>query len=385
MPDWYRKLGVSAHKAFLKAIEAENQGLFAKVLPDIAGSSAHRFALHADGVGTKGILAYLWWKETGEDSVWEGLAQDALIMNTDDLACIGATEGFVFSTVITRNALRIPDEIVQKMIEGVYRCVAWLQEMGIEATVGGGETADMTDAIRTVGLEAVAAVRIPQHALISFRRPAKPISIVGLASYGQATYENFPNSGIGCNGLTAARHLLLSAEYARKYREVVEPELPQPYQGSYTLQTQVGGEPLGRLLLSPTRTYLPVLREIYQAHRKAIYGVVHCTGGGQRKAIKYFPTTYIRKENFLPLPPVFSLLEGLRPWRELFEVFNMGHRMELYVEPDIAEELIEIAGHYGIEARVVGEARPAERTLMEVCFRGERWTWTPDQEAESDS
>ncbi len=378
MRDWYRALGVSAHKLFLKAIEQENRGLFAKVLPDIAGSEAHRFALHADGIGTKGILAYLWWKETGDASVWEGLAQDALIMNTDDLACIGATEGFVFSTIITRNALRIPDEIVQKMIEGVYRCVAWLQEMGIEAAVGGGETADMTDAIRTVGLEAVAAVRIPQNNLISFRRPDKPIAIVGLASYGQASYERFPNSGIGCNGLTAARHLLLSPLYVQKYPETIELHLSQPYQGPYTLQSNVGGELLGHLLLSPTRTYLPVLRDMYQAHRKAIYGVVHCTGGGQRKAIKYFPATYIRKENFLPLPPVFALLEGLRPWQELFEVFNMGHRMEVYVEPTVTEELIAIARGYGIESQIIGEAHPAEKTSMEVLFRGERWVWEVD-------
>ena len=378
MSDWYRHLGVSAYKAFLQGVAAESLGFFAKVLPDIAGDPAYRFALHADGVGTKGILAYLWWKETGDATVWEGLAQDALIMNTDDLACVGATEGFVFSTVITRNAVRIPDEVVQGLIRGVHQCVEWLRALGIRAEVGGGETADMTDVVRTVGLEAVAAVRVPEKALLPIRRPEKPIAIVGLASYGQATYERFPNSGIGCNGLTAARHLLLSEVYARRYPETVEAELSQPYQGSYTLLTEVAGEPLGRLLLSPTRTYIPLLRELYQMHREAIYGVIHCTGGGQRKALKYFPATYIRKENFLPLPPVFALLEGRRPWRELFEVFNMGHRMEVYVEPTVAQEVITMSERYGIAAQVIGEAQPAEKAMMEVSFVGEQWVWTLD-------
>lgn len=378
MSDWYRHLGVSAHKAFLQGVGAESQGFFARLLPDIAGDPAYRFALHADGVGTKGILAYLWWKETGNMSVWEDLAQDALIMNTDDLACVGVTEGFIFSTVITRNAVRIPDEVVQGLIRGVYQCVEWLNALGIRAEVGGGETADMTDVVRTVGLEAVAAVRVLEKALLPIRRPERPVVVVGLSSYGQATYESFSNSGIGCNGLTAARHLLLSEAYARRYPETVEPELSRPYQGSHTLLTEVAGEPLGKLLLSPTRTYLPLLRELYRAHRGAIYGVIHCTGGGQRKALKYFPATYIRKENFLPLPPVFALLEGRRPWQELFEVFNMGHRIEVYVDPTAAQEVIAISGHYGIAAQVIGEARPAERAAMEVSFAGEQWVWTLD-------
>jgi phosphoribosylformylglycinamidine cyclo-ligase len=376
--DWYRHLGVSAHKTFLKDVEQERGDFFAKVLPDLAGDGAYRFALHADGVGTKGVLAYLWWKETGDISVWEGLAQDALIMNTDDLACMGAVEGFVFSTVITRNALRISDEVVQRVIRGVHQTVAWLNEIGIRAEIGGGETADMTDVVRTIGLEAVAAVRLPEKSLIPFRRPEKCILIVGLASYGQATYEKFPNSGIGCNGLTAARHLLLSATYEQKYPETIEPHLPQPYRGSYTLTSLVEGESLGRLLLSPTRTYLPILRDIYRTHREAIYGVVHCTGGGQRKALKYFPGTYIRKEQFLPLPPVFALLRGQRTWRELFEVFNMGHRMEIYVEPSVAQEVIAISKEYGVAAQVIGEALPAEKTRMEVSFEGEEWEWRLD-------
>jgi phosphoribosylformylglycinamidine cyclo-ligase len=362
----------------LKDVEQERGDFFAKVLLDLAGDKAYRFALHADGVGTKGVLAYLWWKETGDISVWEGLAQDALIMNTDDLACIGAVEGFVFSTVITRNALRISDEVVQRVIWGVHQTVAWLNEIGIRAEIGGGETADMTDVVRTIGLEAVAAVRLPEKALIPFRRPEKRILIVGLASYGQATYEKFPNSGIGCNGLTAARHLLLCATYEQKYPETIEPHLPQPYRGSYTLTSLVEGEPLGQLLLSPTRTYLPILRDIYRTHRKAIYGVVHCTGGGQRKALKYFPGTYIRKEQFLPLPPVFALLRGRRPWKELFEVFNMGHRMEIYVEPSVAQEVIAISKEYGVAAQVIGESLPAEKTRMEVSFEGEEWEWRLD-------
>ncbi len=378
MSDWYRQLGVSAQKTFLKGLSVESADYFAKVLPDLAGDSAYRFVLHADGIGTKGVLAYLWWRETGDPTYWKTLAQDALVMNTDDLACIGATQGFVFSTILTRNALRIPDAVVQSMIEGVYEFVRYLQALGIEAEVAGGETADMTDVVRTIGLEAVAAVRVRASELIRLRRPADRVHILGLASYGQALYETMPNSGIGCNGLTAARHLLLSAHYAEKYPETVESNLPTPYQGQYLLTDKVAEQTLGALLLSPTRTYLPLLQIIFKAYREAIYTVIHCTGGGQRKALKYLPGTFIRKENFLPLPPIFELLVGLRPWKELLEVFNMGHRIELYVQPSVSEDIIAISRELGILAQVVGEAYPAESTTMEVCIGGQTWRWTPD-------
>ncbi len=375
MSDWYRKLGVSADKGFLSGFVRAHGPYFSPILPDLAGDPNYHWALHGDGIGTKGILAYLWWRETGDVTVWRNLAQDALVMNTDDLACIGATEQFVFSTILTRNALRIPDEIVQVIIQAVYAYAEWLEAQGIQASVGGGETADMTDVVRTIGLEAVAATRFPSAALIPLRRPATEIHVVGLASYGQATYESTYNSGIGCNGLTAARHLLLSSAYRDKYPETVEPALAEAYQGPYRLDHLVEGYRLGELLLSPTRTYLPLLRQIFSLYRSAIYGVIHCTGGGQRKALKYFSGTFIRKENFLPLPPVFQLLSNRRPWPELFATFNMGHRIELYVEPAVSDAIITLSQSMGIPAQVIGTARPADTTTIEVGFAGEVWRW----------
>lgn len=342
----------------------------------MAGDPAYRFALHADGVGTKGVLTYLWWRETGDLTLWRKLAQDALVMNTDDLACSGITEGFVFSTTITRNPFHIPDEVVRMVIEGVYAFAQQLAEWGISAQVAGGETADMPDVVRTIGVEATVAARPLANDLLPLRRPTKEILIVGLASSGQAAYETEYNSGIGCNGLTAVRHLLLHPVYAERFPESVAPENPHPYQGKYLLSDRIGAYPLGYLLTSPTRTYLPVLRAIYAAYRAQVYAVIHCTGGGQRKALKYLPNTYIEKEAFLPLPPLFAALEGARPWSDLFATLNMGHRIELYVEPAVAEEILAIAQGQGVAAQVIGTAAPKEGpTEMQVSFRGERWVW----------
>ncbi|MDW8135072.1 MAG: phosphoribosylformylglycinamidine cyclo-ligase, partial [Bacteroidia bacterium] len=372
--DWYRLLGVSAHKSFLEDLPSAHTGYFAPILPDIAGDPAYRFALHADGIGTKGVLAYLWWKETGDTSVWQHLAQDALVMNTDDLACSGITGPFVFSTTLIRNPFYIPDEVVKTIIQAVYAFAEQLRAWGIPAKVAGGETADMPDLVRTIGLEATAAARVPANHLIPLRRPDKEIAIIGLASFGQAQYEKEYNSGIGCNGITAARHLLLDASYKDKYPEAVEPSLVGSYQGTLRLSDEVESVAVGKLLLSPSRTYLPILREKY---RRYLYGIIHCTGGGQRKAIKYFPKTLIRKDNLFPLPPVFRLLEGKRPWAELFETFNMGHRLELYVASEAAEELMEISRAYQVEAQRIGTAIPIEEeTRIEIQFQGQEWVWS---------
>ncbi|MCX7606165.1 MAG: phosphoribosylformylglycinamidine cyclo-ligase [Bacteroidia bacterium] len=374
--DWYRSLGVSAHKSFLERLPGHSSEYFVSLNADIAGDPGYRFALHADGVGTKGILSYLWWRESGRLSLWRALAQDALVMNTDDMACAGITDGFVFSTTITRNPFHIPDEVVQEIIAGVYGFVERLQEWGFSAQVAGGETADMPDVVRTVGLEAVAAARISVEKLLPIRRPTQEVCIVGLASAGQAIYEEEYNSGIGCNGLTAVRHLLLSAQYASRFPETLSPEQSIAYQGRYALTDLVEGYPLGELLISPTRTYLPILREMYRRYAADIYAVIHCTGGGQRKALKYLPYMVIRKENFFPLPPLFSLLEGTRSWQELFEALNMGHRIELYVSPGVVDELIALAHEFRVEAQVIGTARPSERpTRIEASFRGESWVW----------
>ncbi|MEN2993472.1 MAG: AIR synthase related protein [Bacteroidia bacterium] len=372
--DWYRALGVSAHKPYLQPFHTATY--FAKPLPDLAGSETYRFFLHADGVGTKGILSYLWWKESQDPLVWAHLAQDALVMNTDDLACAGVVEGFVFSTTIQRNPFHIPDEVVQAIIEGVYAFVAQLNQWGVRAEVAGGETADMPDVVRTIALEAVAAARVRLDQLIPIRRPDRRVYIVGLASFGQASYETSYNSGIGCNGLTAARHLLLKAEYAKQYPETVAPELPTPYQGDLRLSDTLEGHAVGALLTAPTRTYLPILRDIYRECRSAIYAVIHCTGGGQRKALKYLPYTLIAKTNFFPLPPIFAALQGRRPIEALFEVFNMGHRLELYVLPEAVASVQAIAQGYNVESRLIGEAYPIETPSRLIGeFAGRRWEW----------
>lgn len=374
--DWYRQLGVSAHKPFLAGLPSHKKEYFAAVWPDLAGDPAYCFALHADGVGTKGVLTYLWWRETGDSTLWHKLAQDALVMNTDDLACSGVLDGFVFSTTLTRNPFHIPDEVVRAIIEGVYAFAQRLSEWGFSVQVAGGETADMPDVVRTLGLEATIAARWPVSQLLPLRRPSREIVIIGLASYGQATYETEYNSGIGCNGLTAARHLLLHPAYAARFPESIAPENPHPYQGTYQFSDLIGGYPLGHLLTSPTRTYLPVLRVLYARYRAQLYAVIHCTGGGQRKALKYLPSMYIEKDHFLPLPPVFAALGEKRPWKDLFATFNMGHRLELYAEPAIVSEVLALAQAYGIEAQVIGRAAPKDGpTEMHVSFRGERWVW----------
>lgn len=374
--DWYRQLGVSAHKPFLAGLPSHSKEYFAAVWPDLAGDPAYCFTLHADGVGTKAVLTYLWWRETGDLTLWHKLAQDALVMNTDDLACSGIVDGFVFSTTLTRNPFHIPDEVVRTIIEGVYAFAQQLSGWGFSVQVAGGETADMPDVVRTLGLEASVAARWPVSNLLPVRRPSREIMIIGLASYGQATYETQYNSGIGCNGLTAVRHLLLHPMYAERFPESVAPENPHPYQGPYRLSDLVGGYPLGYLLTSPTRTYLPLLRTLYAHYQKQLYAVIHCTGGGQRKALKYLPHTHIRKDNFLLLPPLFAALEGRRPWKDLFATLNMGHRMELYIEPAIASEVIALAESYGIAAQVIGSAAPKEGpTEIHVSFRGEQWVW----------
>ncbi|MCS7188478.1 MAG: phosphoribosylformylglycinamidine cyclo-ligase [Bacteroidia bacterium] len=374
--DWYRSLGVSAHKSFLDDIVGSYPPYFVKVLPDPRGNVSHYFTLHADGVGTKGILSYLWWREKKDIRVWRKLAQDALVMNTDDLACAGITQGFVFSTTITRNTFCIPDEVVQEIVVGVYDFVEKLQGMGIDAEVAGGETADMPDVVRTISVEGTAAAHIEASKLLPLRRPTREAVIIGLASAGQAIYENEYNSGIGCNGITAIRHLLLSPYYAEHFPETFTTENPTPYSGKYMLKDKIGGYLLGDLLTSPTRTYVPILKEVLFSHRAYIYAIIHCTGGGQRKVLKYLPYTWIHKENLFPLPPLFSLLEGVRPWKELFETLNMGHRMEIYAEPEVAEEIIRIVQQYGVEAQIIGIARPSEEpTCVEVKFKGEQWRW----------
>ncbi|MGQ9863550.1 MAG: AIR synthase related protein [Bacteroidia bacterium] len=349
MSDLYRRWGVSAQKAFLASYQPTDA--FCSALP-----WGHKYVfLHADGIGTKGILAYLWWKETGDTHIWRNLAQDALVMNTDDLACVGAMGPFIFSTTLLRNAHHVPDAIVQEIIAGVYDFTEKLNDLGIEAHVAGGETADMTDVVKTLSLEATAYTEMPPNQFFRFRPIDKRVLIVGLASYGQTTYETEYNSGIGSNGLTAARHLLLHPSYAPKYPETYDPNLPA-YQGNYLLSDTLADIPIGKLLLSPTRTYLPFLREIFATERQNLYAVIHSTGGGQTKVRKYLKA-HIVKEHWT-LPPLFEKLLALTSVQEAFQIFNMGYRMELYVDPKAAERIQNQAQKWHIPTQILGYAQP---------------------------
>lgn len=363
MTDPYRRWGVSAQKAFLTPYQPADA--FCSALP----WGNKYILLHADGIGTKGILAYLWWKETGDVQVWRHLAQDALVMNTDDLACVGAMGPFIFSTTLLRNAYYIPDAIVQEVIAGVYDFAEKLNDLGIESHIAGGETADMTDIVKTLTLEATAYTEVPQEKFFRFRPIEEKVLIVGLGSYGQTSYETEYNSGIGANGLTAARHLLLHPSYAEKYPETYDPNLPKAYQGSYLLRDTLADVPIGKLLLSPTRSYLPFLQEIFATEQRNLYAVIHCTGGGQTKVRKYLKA-HIIKDHWV-LPPLFEKLLALTSIQEAFQIFNMGYRMELYVHPKAAERIQNHAQKWSIPSEILGYAQPGP-SKVEIHYQGEK-------------
>ncbi len=367
----YLSRGVSPTKDEVKAaISNMDRGLypgaFCQISPDIAGDENYCFALHADGAGTKSSLAYLMYKETGLLKWFSGIAQDSLVMNTDDLACIGATSGFYLSNTIGRNAHRVSGEIIAEVIQGYQKLIDRLNALGCNITMTGGETADVGDLVKTLICDSTVAVRLPREHVIDASNIKPGLVIVGLASFGQSSYETAENSGIGSNGLTAARHLLLDHRYydlyPETYSETIKEE--QVYSGTHDLLEPLEGTSLtyGEAILSPTRTYLPVLRRILPLYRDKIYGIIHNTGGGQVKCKDFGTNIHYVKDNLFDLPPLFQAVldSGEMSQKELYQVFNCGHLMELYVEEDIAADIIAIADQFQIEAKVIGFTKASD-------------------------
>lgn len=378
MSDNYAKRGVSAGKEDVHfAIEKLDKGLypnaFCKILPDlVAGDESYCNIMHADGTGTKSSLAYIYWKETGDMSVWRDLAQDALVMNTDDMLCAGATDSFLFSNTIGRNKFKIPKEVLSAMLMGMEDFFEMLKGFGIHSVNTGGETADVGDLVRTIIYDATAFARIPRSRVITNENIRAGSVIVGLSSSGQATYEKAYNSGIGSNGLTNGRHDTLSHTYFDKYPESYDKEVPHEliYAGPHSL-TEIHPETnvsIGKMLLSPTRTYLPVMKEVLDTHFDKIHGLIHCTGGGQTKVMKFVKNLHVIKDNLLPTPPIFTAIQKASgaSWSEMYQVFNMGHRLEVYTDAETAKAVIDTAGKYGIEAQVVGRCEAAEANRLTI-------------------
>ncbi len=375
----YHQRGVSSSKSEVHdAIKNLDKGLyplaFCKILPDLAGGDDQFVnVMHADTAGTKTSLAYLYWKETGDLSVWEGIAQDALVMNLDDMACVGGINNILISSTIGRNKNNISGEVLSALINGGRKFVNRLKEHHIHLHLSGGETADVGDIVRTIDVGYTTFVRIPKDQLIVNNIKAGD-AIVGLASYGKATYENAYNSGISSNGLTSARHDLLSKKYADKYPESYDPLMPDSlvYIGDKRLTDPVNIDgqqtDFGKLLLSPTRTYLPVLKQIFDSHQDQINGIIHCTGGGQTKVKKFIENKRVVKNNLLPIPPLFNMIQETTKteWKEMFQVFNMGHRLEIYLPPEKAERIIEIAKTFNIQAQVIGFVEESDQNEVVI-------------------
>lgn len=376
--DRYLQRGVSASKEDVhKAIEKIDKGLFpkafCKIVPDtLAGDPEYCTIMHADGAGTKTSLAYLYWRETGDISVWKGIAQDAIVMNTDDLLCVGATGPMLYSSTIDRNKNRIPGEVIAEVINGAEEVLEMLRSYGVEIYSTGGETADVGDLVRTVTVNSTVIARMKRSEVVDNANIKAGDVIVGLASYGQANYEDSYNGGMGSNGLTSARHDILG-KYLTKYTESFDPEVSDElvYSGSKKLTDPVEGTPLdvGQLILSPTRTYAPVAKALLDEMRSQIHGMVHCSGGAQTKILHFVDNLHIIKDNLLPVPPLFKLIqeESGTSWQEMYKVFNMGHRLEIYLPEALAARVIEISKSFGIDAQVIGrvEASPVKKLTIE--------------------
>lgn len=374
----YNLRGVSASKEDVhNAIKNVDKGLypkaFCKIIPDILGGDPDWCnIMHADGAGTKSSLAYVYWRETGDISVWKGIAQDALIMNIDDLLCVGATDNILLSSTIGRNKHLIPGEVISAIINGTEELLEELRGQGVTIYSTGGETADVGDLVRTIIVDSTVTCRMRRCDVINNANIAAGDVIVGLASYGKATYESEYNGGMGSNGLTSARHDVFGKYIAERYPESYDAAVPQElvYSGSTALTDTVDGVPVnaGKLVLSPTRTYAPVIKAILDKMRSDIHGMVHCSGGAQTKVMHFVENKHVIKDNLFPVPPLFDLIQRQSgtPWEEMYKVFNMGHRMEIYLAPEHAQAIIDIAAGFGIEARIVGrvEAAPANRLTI---------------------
>lgn len=374
----YDQRGVSASKEDVHAaIKNVDKGLFpkafCKIIPDVLGGDPEWCnIMHADGAGTKSSLAYVYWRETGDLSVWKGIAQDALIMNIDDLLCVGATDNILVSSTIGRNKKLIPGEVISAIISGTEELLARMRELGVNAISTGGETADVGDLVRTIIVDSTVTCRMRRADVINNANIAGGDVIVGLSSYGQATYESGYNGGMGSNGLTSARHDVFCKETARKYPESYDAAVPEElvYCGGVSLTDPVEGSPLdaGKLVLSPTRTYAPVIKKILDEMRPQIHGMVHCSGGAQTKVMHFVENKHVIKDNLFPIPPLFELIHSQSgtDWAEMYKVFNMGHRMEIYVSPENAERVMEISRSFGIEARIVGRVEDADTNRLTI-------------------
>lgn len=374
----YRRRGVSADKEDVHAaIKNIDKGLFpqafCKIMPDIMGGDPDYCNLmHADGAGTKSSLAYLYWRETGDLSVWRGISQDSIVMNLDDLLCVGATQGLLHSSTIGRNSRLIPGEVISALINGTDEILEQLRDLGVGIYNTGGETADVGDLVRTVIVDSTVSCRMRRDEVIDAARISSGDVIVGLASFGQATYETEYNGGMGSNGLTSARHDVFAHHYAEKYPESYDDCLPDDvvYVGSHSLTDRVEGLDIdyGHLVLAPTRTYAPVLVEMLRELRPEIHGLIHCTGGAQTKVLHFVEGKKIIKDNLFDLPPLFDtiLRDGKTPAREMYKVFNMGHRMEVYLPEQYAAEVIDIARHFDIDAQVIGRVEEADESEVVI-------------------
>ncbi|MFZ2906858.1 MAG: AIR synthase related protein [Cyclobacteriaceae bacterium] len=380
MSDRYNQRGVSASKEDVhKAISKLDKGLypqaFCKIVEDyLGGDPNYCTVMHADGAGTKSSLAYIYWKETGDLSVWKGIAQDAIIMNIDDLLCVGATNNIILSSTIGRNKNLIPGEVISAIINGTEEVLEMLRKYRLQIYSTGGETADVGDLVRTIIVDSTVTARVKRSDVIDNKNIQAGDVIVGLASFGKASYENEYNGGMGSNGLTSARHDVFAKEYAAKYPESFDPTVSNDlvYSGKYKVTDTVPnvGVNVGKLVLSPTRTYAPVMMEVFKELRSQLHGLVHCSGGAQTKVLHFIENLHIIKDNLFDMPPLFSLIQESSgtDWKEMYKVFNMGHRMEIYLNEKHAQQVITISKHFGVEARVIGRVETSLK--RQVTIRG---------------
>ena len=374
----YSARGVSASKEDVhEAIKNVDKGLFpkafCKIVPDILGGDDEWCnIMHADGAGTKSALAYMYWKETGDVSVWKGIAQDALIMNVDDLLCVGATNNILVSSTIGRNKNNIPGEVIAAIINGTEELLANLRKMGVSIYSTGGETADVGDLVRTIIVDSTVTCRMKKADVVSADKIAAGDVIVGLSSSGTATYETEYNGGMGSNGLTSARHDVFANYLAEKYPESFDPEVPADlvYSGGKKLTDAIEGLDVdaGKLVLSPTRTYAPVIKKVLDKYRIQISGMIHCSGGAQTKVLHFVDNVHVIKDNMFPVPPLFKLIQEQSgtDWKEMYKVFNMGHRYEIYCSADVADEIIEISKSFNIDAQIIGKVEPFDGKKLTI-------------------
>ena len=374
----YMLRGVSASKEDVhNAIKNIDKGLypkaFCKIIPDILGGDPEYCnIMHADGAGTKSSLAYAYWKETGDLSVWKGIAQDALIMNIDDLLCVGAVDNILVSSTIGRNKNLVPGSVISAIINGTDELLAELREMGVGAYATGGETADVGDLVRTIIVDSTVTCRMKRSDVINNANIRPGDVIVGLASFGQATYEKEYNGGMGSNGLTSARHDVFGKEIAKKYPETYDHAVPDElvYSGGLNLTDKVAGSPLdaGKLVLSPTRTYAPVVKKLLDALRPQIHGMIHCSGGAQTKILHFVENVHVIKDNLFAIPPLFRTIQqqSKTDWKEMYKVFNCGHRFEVYLPKEYAQQVIDISKSFGIDAQIIGRIEPSDHTHLTI-------------------